>query len=189
MTKKVLLMIMLLSAMGIRAQEIVKCGSGKTFWLIKEKEKNYAVALPGEVEKSNHPKIITVDGKALQYLVIDKKEHAEKAGSTDDMKVLVTFVSGETGYIASQFMADINIRMEAVQMADGRKAIYWSYNMPAGTSDEVEMQHFLNVVEGDVIFGLASTQFQGDSEAEIKKMLVDTLNSLKTVKEGKDLCK
>ncbi|AWH85234.1 hypothetical protein HYN59_08935 [Flavobacterium album] len=189
MIKKTLCLSALFLTMALQAQELVKCSPDKTFWLIKEGGKNYAIALPGEVKESNHAKIITVGGKVLQYLVVDKKQHEEKAGSTDDLKVLISFVTGETAYLSGQFTKELQTTMEVIKLKDGRKAIYWGYKMPEGTAKEVEMQHFLNVVEGDKIFGLASTQFTGDNASAIKQLLTDGLNSLAVVKDGKNLCK
>jgi hypothetical protein len=189
MTKKVLFTIMLLSAMGIQAQEIIKCSPEKTFWLIKDNGKDYAVTLHGAVEKANHPKLITVDGKNLQYLITDKKASAEKAGTNDDLGVLSRFVGDETTHLISQFGVSIEFQLELVLLPDERKAIYWHYNMPEGMNGEVQMQHFINVIEGDKIFGLASADFKGDDAAKTKQMLVDALGSLTVVKDSKKLCK
>ncbi len=182
-------MVMLLSAMGVRAQEIIQCSPEKTFWLITEGGKNLAVQLSGEVKKTTHARVVMVNGKNMQYLITDKKPHADKAGSNDDMKVLANFVGSESGHIITRFMVTMEIKSEVVALTNGKNAIYWSHSMPEGKNEQVQMQHYINVIEGDKIFGLASAGFKGENAAETKQLLVDALGTLNTVKDRQNLCK
>ncbi|MCW4470528.1 hypothetical protein OGH69_16270 [Flavobacterium sp. MFBS3-15] len=188
MRKKIFFFFVFVSAIGMQGQELVKCSRGKTFWSIPALGKNYTLQLAGNAEKANHERLITVDGKNLQFLVADKKAHVENAKSEDDLKVLVSFVRGESSYIISRLMVTMEIRSEAVTLSNGKKAILWSYQMPDGHNDQVTMQHYINVIEGDMIFGLASADFEGDDPEKTRQMLVDILGTLISVKDPKKLC-
>lgn len=186
--KKILPALLLLAA-PLYAQEVVTCSPNKIFWYIPGSgTANYSLALEAAPKPTDLPHVIVVNGTVLQCLVLDTKDYKEEGGDNTDTAVLVRHVQGESQYMSNAYEGDFNMQMQLEVLPGGQKALYWFFDVP-DASLEVKRQHFIEMVVGDQIVGLASSQFEGDNPDDIKALLVKALGSLKVIKDKDAVCK
>ena len=80
----------------------------------------------------------------------------------------------------------LNIEMSKAALPGGT-ALIWSFDMPPSVSAEVKKQIFIDVVIGDKIFGLSSSQFVDQTYDEVEDFLIRIISSLKKVKDADEL--
>lgn len=170
------------------AQSIIKCDNNTSFWLITDNSINYTVKLYGDIAKSKMPDIINIEDKALQYIVLNKIHFIEKNGDSSDTSILSNYIAGETKYLLDKFPKPFDVEMQISTLPSGRHFLLWWYKLPEGSSKEVVAQIFVNVIIGDILFGLGSPQFIDDDIKLIKDFLIDTIDTLSIVKNKNSIC-
>lgn len=170
------------------AQSIVKCDDNSSFWLIEDNSINYSFKLYGDVAKSNMPDLINIEDRILQYIILDKIHFIEKKEESDENYILSNYVAGETKHLLDKFSKPFQVEMQLSTLPSGKPYLLWWYKLPEGSSEEVIAQAFINVIMGDIIFGLGSPQFLEDDIESTKHFLVETIATLSIVKNKNTLC-
>jgi hypothetical protein len=185
---KKILPALLLFAAPLFAQEVVTCTANKFFWYIPGTGTgNYSIALEAAPKPTDMPQVIVLNGLVLQYLVLNAGDYKEDGGDNNDVALLVRHVQGESQYMADAYKGDFNMQMQLEAMPGGQNALYWFFDVPDASS-QVKRQHFIEMVVGDAIVGLASSQFEGGNPDITKALLVKALGSIKVVKDKDAVC-
>ena len=172
------------------AQEVVTCSPQKTLWYIKGDKANYALTLPSKPVATDLPQVLMVDNIMFQYLIVDRKAYNEEGDNSQETTLpLIRHVTEESQYLSGIYKSDLNLQMQLEALAGDKKALYWFFEVPGAKKGEVKVQHYLEVLCGDVIFCVASSQFEGQATEQVKALLINTLGSLATVKDKNNLCK
>lgn len=189
MFKTSLILAAILFALPLSAQEIVECPT-KTFWYIPGTgATNYSLLLPAKPKTTDHPQVIMLNNSLMQYLLVSTKEFIKAGEDNDEVDLLVRYVTYESQYMADTYKGDFNMQLQMEQLPNGKKALYWYFDVPNSGKDEAKRQHFIEVITGDTIFGLAATQFEGQEPETIRKSLVQLIGTLAEVKDKDSLCK
>jgi hypothetical protein len=189
MKKAIAIALALLFTAPLFAQEVVTCSAEKTFWYIPGSgATNFSLALEATPKPTDLPHVIVVNGFVLQCLVLDTGEYIEEGGENDETSLLVRHVQGESQYMADAYEGDFNMQLQLEDLPGGQKALYWFFDVP-DASLSIKRQHFIEIVAGNKIFGLASSQFEGANPETIKALLVSTLGSLTIVENKSSVCK
>ncbi|MDD3686928.1 MAG: hypothetical protein PHE56_09205, partial [Bacteroidales bacterium] len=94
-------------------------------------------------------------------------------------------------YFSGLFKTKINLQMQLAPISAEQSVLIWFFEMPEGHNQEVKYQVFANLVLGDKIFGLSSSQFADQNLDNIKDFLMDVISTVKVLdnkKEFKKLC-
>lgn len=170
------------------AQSIVKCDDTTSFWLITDNSINYSIKLYGDVAKSNMPDLINIENRILQYIILDKIHFIDPKQESDENSILSNYVAGETKYLLDKFPKPFEVEMQLSTLPSGKPFLLWWYKLPEDGSEEVIAQVFINVIMGDIIFGLGSPQFIDDDIESIKDFLTNTMKTLSVVTNKDSLC-
>lgn len=170
------------------AQSIIKCDHNTSFWLIEDNTINYAVELHGDIAKSKIPDLINIEDKALQYIILDKIHFIKEGENIEDSVVLSRYVAEESEYLSYLFPKPFNVETQIGTLPSGKHFLLWWYKIPEGRSKEVAAQVFVNVIEGEILFGLGSPQFIDLNLEDIKTFLINTIATLSIIKNKNSLC-
>lgn len=182
------LFLLLIPIFRSTAQSIVKCDDNTSFWLIEDNSIDYSLKLYGDVAKSNMPDLINIENRILQYIILDKIHFIDKKEQSDENSILSNYVAGETKHLLDKFPKPFEIEMQLSTLSSGKPFLLWWYKLPEGSSKEVVAQVFINIIIGDILFGLGSPQFLEDDIESIKHFLVETIATLSVVKNKNTLC-
>lgn len=174
------------------SQRVENCDSIKSFWLLENGSINYTIKLSGKIGKTENPNVITVNGQALQFLMVNKKDFSTEGKAEKDLEILVNYVSSEANYMSGLFKTKLEVQMQKAPINNSKDALVWWYKMPEPHNEEVQNQLFVNIIIDDKIIGLASPQFNNQEFNKVRDFLMDEISSLKSVtkkKELNDLCK
>ncbi|WP_345052794.1 hypothetical protein [Hymenobacter glaciei] len=114
------------------------------------------------------PTLFDVNALPVQVIVVRAASHQKATAQA----TLTAYISSEIAYTSQAISAPPKPLVSAVQLKSGQLGKLWSYALPAGMSDEVEQQVFLNFVHGDFIIGLGSAQFKGKSLKTVQTLLL-----------------
>jgi hypothetical protein len=181
----VLLLIMLTA--NVMGQQIIKCDSIKSSWVINKDHFPYAVRINGKCNQTERPNVIVVKKYVLQYLIVDKKEYI-KDKDTTDLKVLVTYAMSEAKYLSEQFKTNLNLQMQKAPLSGDKEILIWYFEMPAGANQQVKYQIYANVIFNNQIIGFASPQFAYQKFENVRDFLMDTISSIRKADNINNLC-
>jgi hypothetical protein len=85
------------------------------------------------------------------------------------------------------FKQKLNIQIQKAPLSSDKTVLIWFFEMPPSVSQEVKHQVFANVIIGDKIFGLSSSQFTDQKLEDVKNFLMDVISTLKQMNNKKDL--
>jgi hypothetical protein len=74
-------------------------------------------------------------------------------------------------------------------LSSDKTVLIWFFEMPSSVSQEVKHQVFANIIVGDKIFGLSSSQFADQKLDDVKNFLMDVISTLKKVDNKNDFDK
>lgn len=186
--KLILRIVMVLFITNLPAQSLVKCNNNMAYWIIPDNDLLYAIALKGDVDLSENPDIININETALQYILLDKSNYLDK--KNDDEPLLLRYIATEQEHLRNIFATrSLLITSEIILLpALGKKAVFWSFDLPEGKNSEVVSQLFLNIVSEGNILGLGTPLFTDSDFSEAKKLLIDALETLHTIPNTESLC-
>jgi hypothetical protein len=168
-------------------QQIEKCDSTKSYWIIESGNTNYTLKIPGTVSTTERKNVISVNNKALQYVVVEKKNYIIEGKTSTELEILANYVSNEVSYISRQFKTKLEAQMQKAPLSNEKDVVIWWYKMPDGMNEQVSNQLFVSIIIGDKIFGVASPQFTYQKFEEVRDFLMDIISTLKNVDKKKDL--
>ena len=186
--KLILRIVMALFITNLPAQSLVKCNNSMAYWIIPDNDLLYAIALKGDVDLSENPDIININETALQYILLDKLNYLDK--KNDDEPLLLRYITTEQEHLRNFFAPrSLLITSEIILLPSlGKNAVFWSFDLPEGKNNEVASQLFINIISENSIFGLSTPLFTDYDFNEAKRLLIDTLDSLHTIKNIESLC-
>ena len=191
MTIKKLILILTVATfttLSVNGQQLFRCDTTTSYWTFEKGNSFLAVKLLGKVSEQERKSVIAVNNYVLQYVIVDKKDYI-KDNITDDLKVLTNYVLSEAEYMSGLFKQRLNIQIQKAPLSSDKTVLIWFFEMPSNVSQEVKHQVFVNIIVGDKIFGLSSSQFADQKLDDVKDFLMDVINTLKKVESKNDFKK
>ena len=186
--KKILgTLIFIISIINSYGQQIEKCDSTKSFWIIENRNTNYTLKIIGTVSTTERKNVISVNDYALQYLIVDKNNYITEGRKATELEILANYVSSEVNYISGQFETKLEAQMQKAPLSNEKDVIVWWYKMPYGMNEQVTNQLFVSIIIDDNIFGIASPQFLDQEFKQVRDFLMDVISTLQKVDKKKDL--
>jgi hypothetical protein len=178
-----------LTALTVRGQQLYKCDATKSYWTFEKDDSFFAVKLLGKVSEQERKNVIAVNNYALQYVIVDKKQYIKGDSISADLKVLTNYALSEAEYMTGLFKQKLNIQMQKAPLSSDKTVLIWFFEMPSSVSQEVKHQVFANIIIGDKIFGLSSSQFADQKLDDVKSFLMDVISTLKKLDDKNDFDK
>lgn len=194
MKKLKLLFIMIVvvsTSLSVSGQQLYKCDSTKSYWTFTKDSSFFVIKLFGNVRETERKSVVAVDNFVLQGMVVDKAEYVKDGEDSSNLKVLIRYAMSEAEYFTGLFKTKINVQMQQAPISSDQIVLIWFFEMPSGQNQDVKYQLFANLIIGDKIFGLASSQFADQKLDNVKDFLMDAISTLKDVdneEEFKNLC-
>lgn len=185
--KNFLILIALMMSLTASGQQLYRCDSTKSYWTFEKDNSFFAVKILGKVSEQGKKSVIGVNNYVLQFVIVDKKDYIKADSITSDLKVLTNYVLSESEYMAGLFKQKINIQMQKAPLSSDKTVLIWFFEMPPSVSQEVKHQVFVNIIIGDKIIGLSSSQFTDQKLEDVKNFLMDVISTLIQVNDKKDL--
>jgi hypothetical protein len=185
----VTLTVTILMTLTVSGQQLYKCDTAKSYWTFEKDNSFFAVKLLGKVSEQERKSVIAVNNYALQYVIIDKKQYIRADSISADLKVLTNYALSEAEYMTNLFKQKLNIQMQKAPLSSDKTILIWFFEMPSSVSQEVKHQVFANIIIGDKIFGLSSSQFADQELDDVKNFLMDVISTLKKVDNKNDFDK
>lgn len=186
--KNIMFFAIFLSTMqAVHSQRIYECDASHSWWTFEKGGSRMAVKISAKVQRTENKNVISAGNYVLQYVITEKEKYIKSASDTG-LIPLIAYAQSEGGYMSEQFHAHLDLKMLKAPV-EGRRILIWSFDMPTGVSPSVKAQIFVNVLIGDKIFGLSSSQFSDQSYDEVKDFLVSVISTLKEVKSVEDFDK
>ena len=188
-TQLSIVLFLLISSLAI-AQEIRKCDDQKAYWLFGKDSSSYIVKLEGTLKTTQTKRVIALDGHPLQYVVVYKNKYMDgiEGKDTATFMPLIVYAKSEGEYISGQFGNKLELTLDN-QSKGKMKILLWYYKMPISVSTEVKHQLIANVIIGDKIIGLSTSQFNDQNFDDVKDFLIKEITTLKEVKDIAELDK
>ncbi|MDQ6652410.1 MAG: hypothetical protein M3Y84_06675 [Acidobacteriota bacterium] len=161
----------------------IKTDDGILFvWNIREL--HFTLAIKGkDIKPLNDPDHIffTVDGMALQIQVVSIREFAPDAKEKkfDDRTILAAHRDWEFKFIEGLLNSKLKLQTFNARVTNGGDASLWQFDMPKGIDAEAKTQLYLTVVREDYVVMLNSAATTTISEEAARKVLLDTIVTLK----------
>jgi hypothetical protein len=178
--------ILALAFQSTYGQQLYKCDTTKSYWTFEKDSSFFAVKLLGNAKEQDRKSVISVGSFALQYVIVDKKNYIKEDADTSGLKVLIKYALSEAEYFTSIFKQKINIQLQKVPLSSNRSVLLWFFEMPSNVSKDVKHQVFANIIIGDKIVGLSSSQFSDQKFDDVKNFLIDIISTLKKFDSKKD---
>ena len=122
----------------------------------------------GNVTATEQSTLFEVNSLPMQIIAVQAAPHKKTTADA----TLTSYIASEVEYTSQAMSAQLKLQVSSVQLKPGQPGKLWSYALPAGMSDEVEQQVFLNFVQGDFIIGVGSAQFKGKSLKAVQTLLL-----------------
>ena len=182
------ILLLLLVSYLTNAQEIRKCDDKNAYWLFGKDSSSYIVRLEGTLKSTQTDRVIVLEGHPLQYVIVYKAKYMEGIAGKDTASFmpLITYAQSEGEYISGQFGNKLELNLDN-QSKGKMKILLWYYKMPISVSTDVKHQLIANVIIGDKIIGLSTSQFNDQNFDDVRKFLIKEIATLKEVKELTDL--
>ncbi len=186
--KSILVLLTTMISTTAMAQQIIKCDSVKSYWIINKNQTAYAAQINGKCRTTEKPNLIIVKSYPLQSLLVDKKDYIKEDKDSSDLKVLVTYVVSESEYLSEQFQTKLNIQMQKAPVANEKDVLIWYFEMPSGTNAQVKYQIYANMIINEHIIGIASPVFANQKLETVRDLLTDTISSVRKITNTNKLC-
>jgi hypothetical protein len=132
-----------------------------------------------------------VDGMMFQIQLASISEFAPEAKEKklDDKTILAAHRDWESKYAEEMLGGALKVESSSTKLSNGAEALLWQYDMPEAMKVEAKKQVYLTVVSGDNVIVLNSAVTPKVSEDQARKLLQDTVATLKTSPDPIDVKK
>jgi hypothetical protein len=178
----------MMAANGVPGQSVEQSGMVKTAdgWLLVSNQPGniYTIEIKGLSVKPipDHPEWFQIDGKFFQIVTALKSQFLKDPGGkiVDEKAILSAHQIWESDYLAETLNRKLKVEGDFIKLANGMTAYAWSYDMPqVADKQTATRQLYLSVVEGDRVLALNTVVEANGDEALLKKLLTDTMSTLK----------
>lgn len=169
-------------------QKVISCDTEGVRWLLQKDTTSFVVNLPGEVESTTNPSIISINNQIVQYLVVNKSKYLDQETGNEPLKILIRHAYAEAEYMSKQFGERLELQMVKAPLSDSVSVLVWSFKMPKKVSKEVQSQIFATLIVRQYIVGLSSPQFADQPIDSVRNMLMDIISTLKMVDDSETVC-
>ncbi len=194
MKNKITLIAFLMTSVTIwttYAQELHKCDSTKSFWIFSKGGTSFVAKLFGNAAETERKNVLLADSYALQYIIVDKINYLDSIEGNTDLSVLRRYAMKEAEYFTGIFERKLNITMQKLSLSPNQIGLIWSFDFPPEKLDTKPKKSpteratvtrsllFINLIIGDKIIGLSTSQFSDQKFEDVRSFLVTVSNSVK----------
>lgn len=183
MPKVITYCIMLFFATALSAQNLIKCDDGSSYWVLKGKGKLFTVKLHGDVAPGNIPQLLNIEETGLHYNILNKSEYLKKGAGGSDAAILTRFIQGEQKFLGEKRKPEYALK----KLPSGKNCLIWHHDW-FGADEATEQQVHVTIILNDTIVWLSAPKFVGQDLAKIESFLLETIATLKVIKDTKGLC-
>ena len=176
-------------ATTVNGQQLYKCDTTKSFWAFSKDSSFFTVKLLGIAKETEKTSVISLNNYVLQSILIEKTKFIKSGEDNSDLKVLIRFALNESEYFSSQFKTKLNTQVQKAPLSADKSVLIWFFEMPPGINQEVKFQLFANIIIGNKIFGVGSSQFVDQKFESVKNLLMDVISTLKIFNDKNDFDK
>jgi hypothetical protein len=197
--REIIFTLIALIAINItNGQEIHKCDSTRSLLIFSKDKSSFVVKINGKVNQTDRESVFSVGEYSLQYLVVDKVNYLDSAKDNSELSILSRYAMKEAEYFTGLFERKLNITMQKLSLTSNQIGLIWYFDYP---TEKLNMQPketstekiivtksllFINLIIGDKIIGLASTQFSDQKFENVKTFLVNIANTVKPIGNNVD---
>jgi len=123
-----------------------------------------------------------VDGKFLQVVTAftgDFISDIQKQQQPDEKTILLSHRDWESKYLEQTVGEPLKVDSEAISLANGKPALFWSFLVPEKDRAKVKRQVFLTVCKGESVLVLNGAVTPEVSEQAVRQFLLETINTLR----------
>lgn len=126
--------------------------------------------------------LFQVDGMVFQIQLASVREFAPdaKEKKLDDAAILAAHRDWESDYAGESLGSKLKVESSSTKLSSGTEALLWQYDMPEAMKVEAKKQVYLTLVSGNFVIVLNSVVTPKVSEEQARKLLQDTVATLKT---------
>ena len=159
----------------------------------QEPDNFYTLEIRGKdvQRKSGGPVMFSVDGKMLQILTvpIEKFLGDPKNIKLNERAILTAHQDWEFKYLEETYKEKLTRQSSWQKREGGGEALAWDINVPASAKSNVTKQVFLTAVKGNYVMMLGGVVTGDIEESAARKLLAETLATLKVGDKPLDLNK
>ena len=135
--------------------------------------------------------LFQVDGMVFQIQLASVSEFAPdaKEKKLDDKTILAAHRDWESKYTEEMLRGKLKVESFSTKLSNGAEALLWQYDMPEAMKVDAKKQLYLTVVSGDYVMVFNSVVTTKVSEEQARKLLQDTVATLKTSPDPIDVKK
>jgi len=191
--------LILCTALSSRAQKedygsgAIKTEYGFLHVWNEEPDNYYTLEIRGRdiKRKSAEQIMFNVDGMMLQILTIPLEKFLgdPKNIKLNERAILTAHQDWEFKYLEETYKEKLTKQSAWQKREGGGEALSWDVNVPASAKSNVTKQVFLTAVKGNYVMMLGGVVTREIEERAARKLLTDTLATLKTSDKPLDLSK
>ncbi|TAE18326.1 MAG: hypothetical protein EAZ95_04400 [Bacteroidetes bacterium] len=172
-----------------QAQTVLECDEKASFFINETDNAHFFIKLKGKVIKTQNARVIMFQEHMMQTLLAPTSKY--KDNDTEDLKILIKYALGEAEYLSGIFKRRVELGMEKMDLANGKKALFWYYDIPQPPKKEEDTdtktvrfvkQVSFSLVLDDTIYSVGATLSETQNFDDLKKMMTEIAN---TAKKGK----
>lgn len=142
-------------------------------------------------QTSTDRKIFSVDGMFLQIVDASTKDflQAGERQKLDDKAILEAHRDWEAKFMEGEYKEKLEIESSWQKLTNGKDALLWQATVPESAKSNVKKQAYLTVVQRDYVLMLGGAVTGITEESAVQKLLLNTIETLKTSNKPTDLQK
>ncbi|WP_408037214.1 hypothetical protein [Tenacibaculum amylolyticum] len=119
--KKILILICFTIIKIGYTQEIIKCNKKLSFLYQTENDFHSYIKIQGEIKETENKRVFTLNDFPIQTLLINKNTIPTKGKK--DLEILATYIVNEVEYLSGVYKEKLQLKLEPVELKDGKKAV------------------------------------------------------------------
>lgn len=173
-----LLTIVLFTFNGF-SQAVIKTDNGMLF-INNGEDKSFIFEITGKEVKTlkSETPMFSVDGTILQILIVPLSNFSDDKKKLTDGELLETHKIWESDYLAKE-MYGKKLTLDSEKLTlDTRNFLFWGFTRPS-YNQQFARDYFLTTVIGKNLLGLGSPMKESENKADVKKMMVEMVKTLR----------
>lgn len=152
-------------------------------------EKSFTVEIKGKTVKqiNGENPTFNVDGKIVQILIVGVEKFVPYGKKLNEDETLEQHKTWEVDYLSGEYGLKLKTESEKVNL-NNRKTLFWGFSRPK-FNDTFDRDFFLTTLVGNDLVGFSVAAEPSDEKSQIKKLLTETLASIKVSEQPFDVKK